>query len=102
MPRHQYLTAFGYPTGSPYDGSSLVACAGYVHDDNIGRTYDQGLDRCTMTEGASGGPWFQGWDGTRGMVTSVTSVGYDQAPDVLWGPYFGEIIRRLYLSAQGS
>jgi V8-like Glu-specific endopeptidase len=100
QPRHQYLTAFGYPTKPPYDGSKLVSCAGTVHDDTIGHTSDQGMDRCPMTEGASGGPWFQRWNGSHGTVTSVTSVGYDNDPGVLWGPYFGDSIKQAYDAAQ--
>jgi V8-like Glu-specific endopeptidase len=100
QPRHQYLTTFGYPNRPPYDGSKLVSCSGTVHDDTVGHTSDQGMDHCPMTEGASGGPWFQRWDGSHGTVTSVTSVGYDNVPDVLWGPYFGDTIRQAYDTAQ--
>lgn len=100
--RHQYLTAFGYPTHVPYDGTRLVSCAGTVHDDTVGHTSDQGMDRCPMTEGASGGPWFQRWDGGRGVVTSVTSVGYSGVPDVLWGPYFGDTVKQVYNAAQAA
>ena len=48
-------------------GATLVSCAGTVHDDTVGHTSDQGMDRCPMTEGASGGPWFQRWDGRGGV-----------------------------------
>ena len=39
---------------------------------------------CDMGAGASGGGWF-----VNGSLNSVTSFGYDNHPDVGYGPYFG-------------
>ena len=46
---------------------------------------------CDMGAGASGGGWF-----VDGFLNSVTSFGYDNHPDVGYGPYFGSKTRRVY------
>ena len=47
-----------------------------------------------MTGGSSGGGWITG-----GSLNSVTSFGYDNVKNVLWGPYFGSTIQSVYNTA---
>ncbi|WP_030409324.1 trypsin-like serine peptidase [Streptomyces albus] len=67
------LTAVGYPAAPPFDGAKMYRCA-----DKPGRlTLDPEQPTmyrigCTMTAGASGGPWLDA-SGTR--LLSVTSIG---------------------------
>ncbi|MFC4059276.1 hypothetical protein ACFOWE_13295 [Planomonospora corallina] len=99
--RHAY--GFGFPVDPPYDGEHMIYCAGPVREDPHGQTRDQGL-RCNMTAGSSGGPWFTGFDPVtgRGTITSVSSFKYSDDHGTMYGPYFGETARALYLAAQRS
>jgi V8-like Glu-specific endopeptidase len=55
------LTAymFGYPANPPYDGTKLMLCAGTTRNEDGFPTLD-----CTMTGGASGGPWLENYGAT--------------------------------------
>lgn len=46
---------------------------------------------CDMAQGASGGGWF-----VNGQLNSVTSFGYENHPDIGYGPYFGSKAVRVY------
>lgn len=109
--RGAIMYAFGYPAASPYDGSKLAWCHAKVVDDTIGDTQDQGLD-CNLTGGASGGPWFMGYDESTGLgaENSLNSFKYESggllglgatSSKEMYGPYFGSVIQSLYTSAQG-
>jgi V8-like Glu-specific endopeptidase len=50
---------FGYPSNPPYDGSELQRCSGATRDEGGFPALD-----CTMTGGASGGPWLQNYGTT--------------------------------------
>jgi hypothetical protein len=52
---------------------------------------------CDMTGGSSGGGWVVG-----NTVLSVTSYGYSNQPNVLYGPYQDSVAQQLYASAAGS
>ncbi len=100
--RGRYAHLFGYPATGGYDGERMFFCQGRPRQDEYG-TKDQGV-RCDMTEGASGGPWLTGFNprtGT-GTVTSVSSFGYSDDPNVMWGPYFGNTAKTVYDRAQVS
>ncbi|GAA3167232.1 hypothetical protein GCM10010466_67380 [Planomonospora alba] len=99
--RHAY--GFGFPVDPPYDGEHMIYCAGPVREDPHGQTRDQGL-RCNMTAGSSGGPWFTDFDPVtgRGTITSVSSFKYSDDHGTMYGPYFGDTARALYLAAQRS
>ncbi|GII89789.1 peptidase [Sinosporangium siamense] len=92
---------FGYPADPPYNGESLVYCAGRVSADPHGQTRDQGL-RCDMTAGSSGGPWLSHFDSAsgRGTVTSVSSFKYSDDRRTMYGPYFGESAKMLFTTAE--
>ncbi len=93
--RGQVMKANGYPAAKPFNGQQLYSCTGTVTQDTFGGSTDQGL-ACNMTGGSSGGGWIQG-----GSLASVTSFGYTGLKNVLFGPYFGDVIKATYLAAAG-
>lgn len=98
--RGQLYTAYGYPAAAPFDGESLEQCQDVGADDTIGGTDDQAID-CDMTGGSSGGPWFVG-DGASGMQVSVNSFGYTLQPNVMYGPYLGDVAQQVYQEAAAA
>ncbi|MFG1685690.1 trypsin-like serine peptidase [Nonomuraea sp. NPDC049269] len=102
QPRQRQMFSFGYPAAPPFDGSKLVYCSGRAFNDTV-MTRDQGL-RCNMTGGASGGPWFQGFNESTGLgwLNSVNSFKYDFAPDFMFGPFFGNEAMAVYQAAQNT
>ena len=80
------LTAVGYPATPPFDGARMLSCT-----DKPGRlTLDSAQPTmyrigCTMTAGASGGPWR---DASGKWLLSVTSIG-PVTGDWLAGPRLG-------------
>ncbi|MDN5686948.1 MAG: hypothetical protein L0G94_09805 [Brachybacterium sp.] len=95
--RGALYTSYGYPAAAPFDGESLEQCQGLGSDDTIGGTDDQAID-CDMTGGSSGGPWFVGEDAS-GYQISVNSFGYTTQPDVMYGPYLGDVAQDIYEAA---
>jgi len=97
------VSAFGYPHAAPYDGQSLIYCAGTDQRDTWGGSTDFGL-KCDMTGGSSGGPWFANFDATtgRGELNSVNSFKYTRGPlsKYMFGPYFDGYTNKTYLAAQ--
>lgn len=98
--RGALYTSFGYPAASPFDGESLEQCQDTGSDDTLGGTDDQAID-CDMTGGSSGGPWFAG-DGASGPQISVNSFGYTSQPNVMYGPYLGDVAQQVYQEAAAS
>jgi hypothetical protein len=105
-PRDHYQWTFGYPTQPPYDGERLSYCAGQPAADPYGGTA-LGLP-CTMTAGASGGPWTVGSSryaaddaADHGFVDSIVSYNYADDPTRLYGPYFDNTIKSLYVTSTG-
>ncbi|MEU5878274.1 hypothetical protein [Spirillospora sp. NPDC047279] len=95
--------AFGYPSAGGYGGERLAYCDGRPARDPRDETTGQGL-RCDLTKGSSGGPWLTGFDpaaGT-GVVTSVSSFKFADDQRTMYGPRFGEAVRRIYQRAQSS
>jgi hypothetical protein len=100
--RDQRYTSYGYPAEPPFDGESLWACrSDYGGDDpDTDPPRTMRID-CDMNAGASGGGWV-----ARNLVLSVNSyctglilICID--PTSLYGPYFGDAVRDLYLRARG-
>ena len=90
------MKAYGYPAAKPFNGQKLFSCTGVVVDDTYGGSQDQGL-ACSMTGGSSGGGWIQ-----NGSLSSVTSFGYRGVKNILWGPYFGNVIQGIYTTAAAA
>ncbi|WP_353826413.1 trypsin-like serine peptidase [Agromyces sp. SYSU T0242] len=89
--------AFGYPAAAPFNGQTLKSCSGTATDDPYGQTQSQGIP-CDMTGGSSGGPWFMG----NGAQNSVNSFGYNNIPNVMFGPYYGSVAQATYATAAAS
>ncbi|MGW2326780.1 trypsin-like serine peptidase [Streptomyces sp. NPDC001700] len=99
---NKQMYAFGFAAASPYDGTKLIYCSGNSSKDWL-LTQDHSL-ACNMTGGSSGGPWFTGFNeatGT-GLQVSVNSFGYVFLPNTMYGPYFGDVAKALYDTAQAS
>ena len=92
---------FGYPAESPYNGQELSYCDGATRPDPYHATNDLGV-ACSMTEGASGGPWLSGFDASSGSgtITSVSSFKYGDGSPVLYGPPLGPEAAALYRQAE--
>jgi hypothetical protein len=80
--------AFGYPAASPYAGADLTYCSGAIVQDSSNNNSTWGLTTCTMTGGASGGPWMSGFSTDRGILSSVNSYKYTAAANGMYGPKF--------------
>jgi hypothetical protein len=95
----RYVWAFGYPGAAPDDGRRATFCRGGSHADPFG-TPAIGL-ACSMTAGASGGPWLTGFTPTgTGVIYSVTSFSYQGMHGTIWGPRLGATAEALYAAAQ--
>jgi len=93
--------AFGYPAAPPFDGQSLKSCSGDATKDPINPQFKaQGIP-CDMTGGSSGGPWMVD-SGRDSYQNSITSYGYPGGPAVIYGPYWGSVIRDAYDTASTS
>ncbi|MEV5413700.1 peptidase [Thermopolyspora sp. NPDC052614] len=100
--RRQQMYSFGYPAAQPFDGSSLIFCAGRAKDDDISSN-DLGLG-CIMTGGSSGGPWFLAFNERTGagVVNSVNSFKYNFDPNTMYGPFFGQEAQAVFAAAQAQ
>jgi hypothetical protein len=92
-PVRQNYAAYGYPANL-MEAERMWACGSpYVGRDP--RPFRVGKAPvaigCDMTAGASGG----GWIGESGSLVSVSSFGYRQYPDVLFGPRLGAAAAKL-------
>ena len=98
--RGGYRYSFGYPSVGGYNGARLFYCRGTAQRDKYG-SQDEGIP-CDMTEGSSGGPWLSGFNPANGtgVLTSVNSFGYDDMPNVMFGPYFDQRVQTLFNTAQ--
>ena len=88
--------AFGYPAAQKYKGNTLTYCSGitdfrYDGDDTLSIG-------CNMTGGSSGGPWFQSFNGSSGVQTSVNSYGYSGVTR-MFGPVFDAQEQNAYNAA---
>jgi V8-like Glu-specific endopeptidase len=84
----QLIHQFGYPAGAPYNGSQLYYCSGNTWNEGGFPTLG-----CSMTGGASGGPWLESYGQTFwAYLYSVNSWMFwnnDPTQVYKWqGPYF--------------
>jgi V8-like Glu-specific endopeptidase len=99
--RDQDFTSFGYPAASPFDGQTLRRCdSRWLGDDDYEYSAlpSMSID-CDMTGGSSGGGWIIDGDDGDGFLNSLNSYGYDDLPDVMFGPYFGDVAADLWAAA---
>jgi len=102
--------AFGYPAEGRFNGQYLYRCKSPAQGTDSGPQPRPTRIDCDMTGGSSGG----GWVISKGRVNSVVSYGYEcglldllcqivggnPEEGKLFGPYFGDTIRRLYRQTQ--
>ncbi|WP_461165269.1 trypsin-like serine peptidase [Arthrobacter sp. R4-81] len=100
-PRGLSYTSYGYPAAKPFDGTSLVSCTGTASDDPFNPQFNSQGISCDMTGGSSGGPWFIG-SGSGGVQNSVNSYGYGKKYPIMYGPYWGSVIRQAYSDASSA
>jgi hypothetical protein len=103
LPREQAYRSYGYPLfpRPKFDGESLWACDssfGYV--DTIPKPVGPPPSAigCDMGAGSSGGAWVI--DDT--TVVSSISYGYAFLPEVVFGPYYGDLAMQVYGMAQAG
>lgn len=90
------VTLYGFPAAEPYDGALMYRC-----NDTPGRlSLDPTMPvmywaGCTMTGGASGGPWLRTGDGGQPELVSVNSIGPAQST-WLAGPRLDEEARSVF------
>ncbi|MDT0304629.1 trypsin-like serine peptidase [Streptomonospora wellingtoniae] len=92
--------SFGYPATGRYQGRRLHYCSGSTVDDEGGTTA-KGM-ACRMTQGSSGGPWFDRFDeeSGKGTLVSVTSFKYADDSRTHYGPHLGGAAREVYKRAR--
>ena len=103
QPRNQTYTSYGYPAEPPFDGESLQACRSEYQGEDPSTDPPRTMRiTCDMNGGASGGGWV-----AKNTVLSVNSyctglvlVCLD-VPSSLYGPYFANEAKSLYLQARG-
>ena len=92
--------AFGYPASSPYNGAELVWSTGTVSTD-INTGNQTWRLPSSLTGGASGGPWYNGFkDGNSvGTISSLNSYKYGNDKDSMYGPKFNGLTDNLLAQA---
>jgi V8-like Glu-specific endopeptidase len=98
--RGVYITAFGYPAAYPFDGQRQAWCQDYTWVDYNFNPPTNGMG-CNMTGGSSGGPWvyqyvYNSLNGN--YVNGVNSYKYNNDPNSIYSPYFGDGAINLYYS----
>ena len=95
--RSQNFQSYGYPAAPPFTGERLWRCNSPLQtSDNSANPATMGIG-CDMTGGSSGGGWIVG-----SSLYSVNSYGYDNQPDVMYGPYQGSVAQSLYNAAAAA
>jgi hypothetical protein len=95
--RSQNFQSYGYPAAPPFTGERLWRCNSPLQtSDNSANPATMGIG-CDMTGGSSGGGWIVGTS-----LYSVNSYGYDNQPDVMFGPYQGSVAQSLYNAAASA
>jgi len=98
-PPGRYVWAFGYPGAAPFGGRRVTYCRGASRPDPYATTA-LGLP-CTMSAGASGGPWLTAFSpAAGGVVYSVTSFAYQGMRGVVWGPRLDGTAASLFAAAE--
>jgi hypothetical protein len=95
--RSQTYNSYGYPAAPPFNGQRLWRCNSTLQrNDTSANPATMGIG-CDMTGGSSGGGWIVG-----SSVYSVNSYGYNNQPNVMYGPYQGSVAQSLYNAASAG
>jgi V8-like Glu-specific endopeptidase len=95
QPDSQRYLAHGYPAAPPFTGGRMFVCDAPLGTRDTSTSPPTLGIGCDMTGGSSGGGWVVGSN----TVLSVTSYGYGNLKNVLFGPYQGAVAQQLYASA---
>jgi hypothetical protein len=95
--RSQTYQSYGYPAAPPFSGERLWRCTSALQTSDTSANPDTLGIGCDMTGGSSGGGWIVGSN-----VVSVNSYGYNNQPDVMYGPYQGSVAQSLYTAASAG
>ena len=97
--REATYDAIGYPAEGQFNGNTEFECRSPLErsDARGGQPATLGI-ACDMTGGSSGG----GWIVKNRYIESVTSYSYNNDPDTLYGPYFGQAIKAFYNSVKNG
>lgn len=87
-----YVYAFGYPQGAPFNGCCLYAEQGYTYDGGGGTIFMVNY----MTGGSSGGAWLGWFDGNWGYINGHNDFKYNAYPQYMYSPYYGNQVANLY------
>lgn len=103
LPREQVYRSYGYPVfpQPKFDGESLWVCDsafGYTDPFPEPKGPPQSAIGCDMQGGSSGGGWVI--DDT--TLNSTNSFGYGFLPEILFGPYYGDLAIQVYGRAQAG
>jgi len=92
--RSQNYVSYGYPAAPPFTGERLWTCSSPLQtSDNGASPATMGIG-CDMTGGSSGGGWIVGSN-----LYSENSYGYDNQPNVMFGPYLDSVAQSVYNAA---
>jgi hypothetical protein len=103
QPRDQLYVSYGYPAEIPFDGERLKACRSRYRGDDPETDPPRTMRiRCDMSAGSSGGGWV-----SNDLVLSLNSycvglvlICIDN--ESMYGPYFGNGAKELYLRSRGK
>ena len=54
-----------------------------------------------MTGGSSGGGWLKSFDGQWGYINGHNDYKYDNQPQYMFSPYYGNQVKDLYTTVRG-
>ncbi len=98
--RTQFFRSYGYPQAAPFNGFNQYVCPSSRLGDDNPNWFAPGPNTmrisCNMTGGSSGGGWLVGESGGLGYVNSVNSYKYNNDPNSMYGPYFGNEALNLF------
>ena len=97
------VSSFGYPAVAPYNGKQLINCQNPIFKDLKNANNTWGMN-CSMTGGASGGPWIYPWDSlsNTGIIFSLNSYKYGTDKSKMYGPMFNSTTADTFNSANSN
>ena len=95
--RSQQFQSHGYPAAPPFNGERQWECDSPLAQSDARQLPQTMGIGCDMTGGSSGGGWIVGSD-----LYSVNSYGYQNQPNVMFGPYMDSEAQALYTAAASA
>lgn len=101
--RFQSWVELGYPAANPFNGQRMQqVCASYAYSDTRLRCNPKPVGTGSdLTGGSSGGPWVWRF-GTGNYLNGNNSYRYNNRPQEMYSPYFGNAARSLRGSLVGA